>query len=1540
MTMPGGGSADFAMLGLGIDATKAESGAKQFADATKRIESAAQKILDAAGKIDGAMGGTAKSVGTLDKALSQVAIGGLREIGGRVVSAAVDGIKKLGEEALATAYSATKLAARYEELGVVLTAVGRGAGQTSGDIAQLQKALEKTGISMIQSRQTILSMIQAHMDLSKATQLARAAQDVAVVGQTTSSDALQRMTQAIATGQVRMLHTLGIQANFKQAYEEYAKSIHKASGALTEEEKASARVAETLKKAATVQGAYEAAMTTAEKQSRSMVRYTEDLMVTLGELGKGAYTSYVFALSDAFKQASEWVKANKDTITEWATNIRIAMDGVIAAVKFLAHELVALFNFGGALKEMAGVLVESVEILVDPLNAARHGQGVIDHWDAMWAKAHRITEEVNAANAALTNQRILQQNILSGSHGPVNPFVPSGPSSPFDMSSGRGNTALGPMSDRFANPFGRGMGELPVFHAPPPGASEDEKAAAKAAKEAAKAAAAYDKATDAVEHFMDSLKPRDALREHERAMQQVMEGLFKTKATTWELVDAFDAMDSALRAWVNTQWADYLQAGRARGEEMAAALSKVAATANEGTSAFAKWGTWEDMLKRIRNAAQEAAERTAQVKAQLTGQINQQQTDAAANATRRALRGDPTGLAQFEMAEQVRRNVASISASDPNMQPADRLGLAIRMAEASRKLEVSQYNLSVQSKSWAGVLGDVAGTIGNLSSQMQGASTDAVRMTTSIGQSIAGLMQAIEQARRLKTANAEARAKGEDVPGVSLSQGIVAGVGGALGAFAGGYAAGTTTTSKGAGAGMGAASGALTGAAAGTAIAPGIGTAIGAAAGAVIGAIGGWLGAAEKGKQVAIQLNAAAKQLQSGLDGMAYALAGDALGAAIAGVRTQMEELRKQTEATYKGRSNEPERYRILAQIDQLEAQRIARLQYEAQQQRAIDGLSLDARMLRTKGLEQEATLTELAARQQGEMNAALAKYASDPTYIQKLQDVQAAERAAAEAAAQRAAEQKAFDDRATSAGWMERLLRATGDASGADGLAAAVRNEDELRKARERNLDVTLLLAAQEAEAAQRKRQEQQAETTRTLDLRSRWTTLTNGSIAGQLAGKEADVINRAGQFANGSQQQADEQRIGLAELNAMRAQFRTQAVGLMGGYAQSVLTNPVEQARASGVTAYADATAKLTEYLNAGIISQQEYATALNNVKIASDAAITAAERQQNRDQLAFRADLAGMQASLDPTNTVLAKAAYDAAGRQQYQELYDNARKLREAGTITQSEFESFTHTLTDKFSPAVRDAAFATENAARIMSQNMSTLSQQWSVFGTDAAGQLSDLTSLYGFGGLTAQQVQSMFTKATPGVELSATQLATNSNVSAWMNAFRAAQAASQTASGALTSQSLSPGTIVQQNGGWMAVNGDGSLRPLTYEESFALSATAGAPASVQTGAYGSLPTISAPLMDTTDRGTVLDQGAVTINQTENISAVQAMALSDIAASQLVVQRDIYALLKERMTGAPANQAAPANSGAASSDANRAYGLETTASALLVGGVVA
>jgi hypothetical protein len=308
---------------------------------------------------------------------------------------------------LAAAYAAYKvadhiresamLAARYETMGVVMRVAGNNAGYTNAKMLELQKQLQTTGISMLQSRDALTQLSTAHIDLSKATDLARIAQNLAVVANVNSSEALASLIHGIKSGQSDMLHNLGLQVSFEAAYKAQAIALHTTTEKLTEHQKMVARTNLVMKEAAAYNGIYEESLTTAGKQLSSLKRYFEDLKVKAGEVFLPVLTKQVEDLTKALKAANAEVdrQGGKEGNFE-----------KIGAALLLVYDKMsrATVKVGATL---SGILVGLGDQIQGFGNAAKllasgEFSKAWDAWQAGLQKSKNASDQARAFNDALT----------------------------------------------------------------------------------------------------------------------------------------------------------------------------------------------------------------------------------------------------------------------------------------------------------------------------------------------------------------------------------------------------------------------------------------------------------------------------------------------------------------------------------------------------------------------------------------------------------------------------------------------------------------------------------------------------------------------------------------------------------------------------------------------------------------------------------------------------------------------------------------------------------------------------------------------------------------------------------------------------------------------------------------------------------------------------------------------------------------------------------------------------------------------------------
>lgn len=198
-------------------------------------------------------------------------------------------------------------AARVQELDFVLQVIGQRTGYTTAQIRELVAGVRDFGIRTDIAQNLIQQFIRYELDLAKATDLARVAQDAAVISMTDSSEMLDRMIWGISKFDTQILRTGGINIpSATVAFEKYAETLDKTADQLTINEKQQAFLNAVLEEGARNAGIYEAAMEAPGKQLRSLGRYTWELARVMGAPFLGAFGQVVKMMSNitkAFKKA-------------------------------------------------------------------------------------------------------------------------------------------------------------------------------------------------------------------------------------------------------------------------------------------------------------------------------------------------------------------------------------------------------------------------------------------------------------------------------------------------------------------------------------------------------------------------------------------------------------------------------------------------------------------------------------------------------------------------------------------------------------------------------------------------------------------------------------------------------------------------------------------------------------------------------------------------------------------------------------------------------------------------------------------------------------------------------------------------------------------------------------------------------------------------------------------------------------------------------------------------------------------------------------
>jgi hypothetical protein len=304
--------------------------------------------------------------------------------------------------------STTLIASRVETLGVVTATLGRNVGMTETEVRKLEKSIQAQGITTQASRQAIAQMVQAQIELKNATNLARLAQDAAVISQSNSSEAFERLVTVVSTGNVLMARRMGLMVDFERAYQREAEALGTTTAALTEVERVQARVNEVMRVGEKITGTYEAAMDTAGKKAASLARLQEEAALAVGQAFLPAYGDAIDLVTKGFTAFN-----NLEDSQKRATGEAIGFTTAVLASNAAVFSSIGLYmKAAAALKSLAvafgvastSALLFKAAIVSIPVTVLTAGTvaAIRDY--------KRIQEEIKTSQGVLTDysQKIAQ----------------------------------------------------------------------------------------------------------------------------------------------------------------------------------------------------------------------------------------------------------------------------------------------------------------------------------------------------------------------------------------------------------------------------------------------------------------------------------------------------------------------------------------------------------------------------------------------------------------------------------------------------------------------------------------------------------------------------------------------------------------------------------------------------------------------------------------------------------------------------------------------------------------------------------------------------------------------------------------------------------------------------------------------------------------------------------------------------------------------------------------------------------------------------
>ena len=262
---------------------------RRLTEVQSQLESLTKKTTSSSSSVQSSFTAMSASVGKLSMALGTVAA----VAGGAMVAL---GVKSFNA------------AAKVQEFDTVLQIIGETTGIGYGKLMEYTKAVKDNGIEMAASQQLVIQFARNHLDVAKAVEISRVAQDLAVVSQSNSTETATRLMYAVLRLNTEMLRTAGSQVTVQSAVTAYAKANNIAATSLTTAQKQQAVMNAVIAEGATLAGVYEMSMQNAGKVLRSFARVTTNIQVALGGPFLDAFGPLILAIYKMYSAFSKTIE--------------------------------------------------------------------------------------------------------------------------------------------------------------------------------------------------------------------------------------------------------------------------------------------------------------------------------------------------------------------------------------------------------------------------------------------------------------------------------------------------------------------------------------------------------------------------------------------------------------------------------------------------------------------------------------------------------------------------------------------------------------------------------------------------------------------------------------------------------------------------------------------------------------------------------------------------------------------------------------------------------------------------------------------------------------------------------------------------------------------------------------------------------------------------------------------------------------------------------------------------------------------------------
>lgn len=336
---------------IGNDAKKAARDNKELATSLEATSKAASQAKQETSDLGTSLEDAARKGALLGTVLGTIVVKAAELVAQKLA----EGMRELG--------NVMKEAARVEVLEDSLVLLAHTAGKELDYVKSRVEILKNTGITTKESLVSVSKFLTTKLPLERIDGLARAAQNMAVVFGVNSTQAFQRFSQAILTGNFRLLKQLGINQYATDVYKRYGASIGKAAQELTAAERRLATMNMIMEQAQPYMGAYERAMDQVGKQLTSLPRYIEEARISLGRIFVPILGAGVTVLTKFAKSAQETFAGLEPTIRPVMEKVR---DVIVGAYDKIAGTLSDIF---GSIANAVKTLWEAAEPIISEIRS-------------------------------------------------------------------------------------------------------------------------------------------------------------------------------------------------------------------------------------------------------------------------------------------------------------------------------------------------------------------------------------------------------------------------------------------------------------------------------------------------------------------------------------------------------------------------------------------------------------------------------------------------------------------------------------------------------------------------------------------------------------------------------------------------------------------------------------------------------------------------------------------------------------------------------------------------------------------------------------------------------------------------------------------------------------------------------------------------------------------------------------------------------------------------------------------------------------------